>query len=610
MPKVLVLPEHIASQIAAGEVVERPASAVKELVENAIDAGATKIVVSVSEGCRSIRVADNGSGMDAEDAVLAFQRHATSKLTSADQLWDLNTLGFRGEALPSIAAVSRVTCFTRTADSTTGTKIDCADGTLKSTETGCAPGTVVEVCDLFYNVPARLNFLKRAATEFGHIQETIQNLAICYPNVSFELLDDDEQKLRTSGSGDFRQAGLETGHLHSEESLIPISAADPDLGLSLKGQIARPVHFRGDRKGILSIVNNRPVRCQIMYKALDYAYADLIPRGRYPIAVLVLKVRANNLDVNIHPTKKEIKYSIGNDVYSFVQRQLVRALRESSSPARIHSYPSEPLEVGSVSETGGAFPRVYQGSRFLEPSSSPVLSSKVRDLPEQQSFMDNLRRGGDLSPGDRGDFRMQVAQLPCGAQSGPALPDDWKVLGYLRNTYFLLETPEGLLIVEQHIAHERVIYEHLLTQQSLESGKLTDAQTLIISCPLRLTAEQVTCLAENLDAMKDLGFEFERDNGSFACVQVPAELAHRDYGRVVQEIIQSLSESSAPNVKMELTKSLACQSAVKNGMALSDAQIVKLLNDWLNAPRNETCPHGRPISLPFSMDKLFALFHP
>jgi DNA mismatch repair protein MutL len=203
-----------------------------------------------------------------------------------------------------------------------------------------------------------------------------------------------------------------------------------------------------------------------------------------------------------------------------------------------------------------------------------------------------------------------LQHLPTGSQKGPALPVDWRLLGYLHNTYFLVETSEGLLIVEQHIAHERVLYEHLLTQQTLGQSQGDDLQRLVISCPLRLTPEQTSCLAQHLDSMKDLGFEFERENGSFACVQVPVELAHRDYARVVQEIVQSLNDSATPNVKLELTKSLACQSAVKNGMSLSEAQIIKLINDWLNAPRNDTCPHGRPIKLAFSMDKLFALFHP
>lgn len=611
MPKVLVLPEHIASQIAAGEVVERPSSAVKELVENSIDAGAKKIVVSIDEGCRSIRVADDGCGMDAEDAVLAFQRHATSKLSSADQLWNLNTLGFRGEALPSIAAISRVTCLTRTAGNVIGTRVDCAEGALKAIEAGCAPGTVIEISDLFYNVPARLNFLKKASTEFGHIYEIVQSLAICYPAVAFELLNDGELKLATTGCGDFAQAALETGHFHAEESLVEISAAEPDRGLTLEARIVRPTHFRGDRKGILSIVNQRPVRCQITYKALDYAYADLIPRGRYPIAVLALSVNAKDLDVNVHPTKKEVKYSTGNEVYSFIQRQLTKALRvpvNSSLSGNAYAVPAS--DIAYRSERTPPISLISEGQVFEQSGLSRKFMSEASESVEQKTLLPSLFYQTVRPNSKSGTMGFQLDQTLSSTQSGPALPPDWRLIGYLHNTYILLETPQGLLIVEQHIAHERVIYEHLVMQQSLDSSQQDDLQKLVISCPLRLTAEQVACLEQHLEEMKTLGFEFERESEGFACTQVPVELAHRDYARVVQEIVQSLSESATPNAKLELTKSLACQSAVKNGMALSEAQLVKLLNDWLNAPRNQTCPHGRPIKLEFSMEKLFQLFHP
>lgn len=607
----MLLPDHIASQIAAGEVVERPSSVVKELVENSIDAGANKIVVSVEEGCRSIRVSDNGSGMEPEDAVLAFQRHATSKITSADQLWKLSSLGFRGEALPSIAAVSRVTCFTRTADNKAGTKVECADGALAAGETGSAAGTVIEVNDLFYNVPARLNFLKKATTELGHIQETVQSLAVSYPAIAFELFYEGEVKFATRGSGDLTRAALEAGHLYEEDSLINISASEADLGLGLEGRIASPTQFRGDRKGILTIVNSRPVRCQIAYKALDYAYADLIPRGRYPLAVLHLTLKPENLDVNIHPTKKEVKYSNGNEIYTFIHRQLTKALRT-------------PVYSAGFSETGLPASRSATYESGLPAEGSPPTQSYVREKPasssffgmppahisEQQTFSKDLRY--EPTAKERTDNqanRVQEAFRVTG-QSGPALPADWRLIGYLHNSYFLIETSEGLLIIEQHIAHERVIYESLVTQAELAPAQADNLQRLIISCPLKLTAEQSAYLEEHLNVLNSFGFDFELENGAFQCVQVPVELAHRDYAKVVQEILQSLCESAQPNVKLEITKSLACQAAVKNGMPLSDAQIVKLLNDWLNTPRNETCPHGRPIKLAYSKKKLFELFHP
>ncbi|HEY9711958.1 MAG TPA: DNA mismatch repair endonuclease MutL, partial [Chroococcales cyanobacterium] len=333
MPKVIVLADHIASQIAAGEVVERPSSVVKELVENAVDAGATRVEIAVSADMRDIRIADDGCGMEAEDAVLAFHRHATSKLKSVDDLWRLQSLGFRGEALPSIASVAKVACLTRTRNSSTGHKIEARDGQVSASETGCSPGTVMEITDLFYNVPARLSFLKKASTEFGHVQEIVQALAISYLNVAFHLINDGETTFKTSGQGDLAQAIKETrlfsGKTNRNE-LCEVQFQDGQVEIS--GLLARPIHFRGDRKGILTIVNGRPVRCPLTLKALDYAYSDLIPRGRYPLAVVKLNVDPSTIDINIHPTKKEIKYSTGNEVYLVVQRALLKALREVRSP--------------------------------------------------------------------------------------------------------------------------------------------------------------------------------------------------------------------------------------------------------------------------------------
>jgi DNA mismatch repair protein MutL len=605
MPKVMVLPEHIASQIAAGEVVERPASVVKELVENSIDAGASKIVVSVAEGCRSIRVSDNGCGMDADDAVLAFQRHATSKLVSANDLWELSTLGFRGEALPSIAAVSHVTCYSRTPNSSAGTRVDCADGSLQAVETGCAIGTVIEVSDLFYNVPARMNFMKRASTEFGHIHEIVQCLAVAYPAISFELLHEDDSKLLTGGSGNFTQAIVEAGLFFQREAVIDIDISEPDLALAMNARICRASHFRADRKGILSIVNCRPVRCPITYKALEFAYADLIPRGRYPLAVVHLTVNPKELDVNIHPTKKEIKYEKGNEVYSFVQRHLSRALRapvlsvvgtgKPPAPSYRVEYPASTLSICE--------PPVVAGFRDHTTS-----SMEMAPLPQQKSFLSGLLY--QPSPQMPKTSTIRKADETLATQSILGVPSDWRLAGYLHHSYILVETRSGLMIVEQHIAHERVMYENLVAQGALEAGGSEEVQKLIVSCPLQLSPEQLSYVEHHQAELNQLGFEFERSNDEFACVQVPADLAHTDYSKVVQEIIQSLSESVNPIIKMEITKSIACQAAIKNGVALTDPQILKLLCDWWNAPRNDTCPHGRPIQLSFSKEKLFQLFHP
>ncbi|CAN5142927.1 DNA mismatch repair endonuclease MutL [soil metagenome] len=621
MPKVLVLADHIASQIAAGEVVERPSSVVKELVENALDSGATQIEISISADCRDIRIADNGCGMEIEDAVLAFHRHATSKLRNVEDLWNLNSLGFRGEALPSIASVSKVTCLTRTHQSAEGSKIEAADGKVTTSMTGCAPGTVMEIQDLFYNVPARLSFLKRASTEFGHIHEMVQSLAIAYPNVAINLLNQGQSSFRTTGSGDLAVTIGEAGLFSGREELCEVKAGDRDLGLAVHGYLAKPLHFRGDRKGILSIVNNRPVRCPLTYKALDYAYSDLIPRGRHPFAVVVVTVNPSHLDVNIHPTKKEIKYSNGNEVYVSIQRALIASLRQVKTEAREAEVAREREEFHYQVSVA----RDLQSTAFSGDEIDSALSTKANavmdEVVDTHSLAANIaaRATGQLGFKDRlqyatrlyepaSDEESGVSELP--AQPAYTLPHGWKIAAYIHNTYVILETPEGMEIVEQHIAHERTLYERLLAQQEVAGRTTESAQRLLVSTPLDLSLEQTNTLKVHVEILRKLGFDFDLQNENPTCIQVPLELAHKDYACVVQEIVQQLAIADGADLELEATKSIACQSAIKNGMPMSERDLVQLLCEWDATPRNDTCPHGRPVRLKFSMDKLFQMFHP
>ncbi len=651
MPKVQVLPDYIASQIAAGEVVERPSSVVKELVENSIDAGATSISISVSEGCRTISIADNGHGMLPEDAVLAFQRHATSKLATADDLWRLTSLGFRGEALPSIASVAKVTCYTRLHDAASGFRIDAQEGKITSTETGCAPGTTMEVVDLFYNVPARMKFLKKASTEFAHIQEIVQSLAIAYPHVAITVEHEGTVHMRTSGSSDLAQVAKEAKLFTGNESLIEVNNHDVSHGIKVRGLVAKPVHFRGDRKAILTMVNNRPVRCPLTYKALEYAYSDLIPRGRHPFAVIAIELDPSHVDVNIHPTKKEIKYSQGNEVYLTVQRAIVTALR--SLPRQNFAQPAhqerqdELSAVSLIVESRSTESETYTSpdaqiayARFehstqesREEPLSIVAEAPARtrqlgfrdrltfNLPTSQPAPDSgsVQESSDFAASSTNGNSFSTRSESAGCSTNieretsahRELPDGWRLLAYLKNTYFLIESAQGLEIVEQHIAHERTIYERLLAAQS-EPGRLTEhTQHLLISAPLRLSAEQSSCLKENEEALARLGFEFDHTaDGGSACTQVPLELAHKNYEAAIQELLDQLITCYHANIILEATKSVACQSAVKNGMTLSEESIISLLCDWIATPRNDTCPHGRPVRMSFSMDKLFQMFHP
>lgn len=637
MPKVSVLPDHIASQIAAGEVVERPSSVVKELVENSIDAGATQVEISIDSDCRDIRIADNGSGMAADDAVLAFHRHATSKLSKAEDLWSLNTMGFRGEALPSISSISRMVCYTRPANATSGTKVEVIDGKIIATETGCAAGTVMEITDLFYNVPARMKFLKKPATEYAHIQETVQSLAIAHPKTAFVLRHKGQVVMKTSGSGQLAQAMKESGLLSGKEELLEVSYQDPESQLSISGFVARPIHFRGDRKNIVCIVNNRPVRCPITFKALDYAYSDLIPRGKYPIAVLNMTLDARQVDVNVHPTKKEVKYSQGNDVYLALQRALIEAVRYQPTIADqsvpIGSFLRPPTTAGedarapglgantSIDGTGdntytpGFATAGYQQQEDFAPSMvrEQLAANATNFAPAARTPAQQLQFAEELSyvpPAPRHAAPFAAPAPVTQSRTGATLPAGWRLLGYLHNMYFLVETPEGLEIIEQHIAHERTIYERLLANQTTAGRNNQNNQPLVISVPLQLTPEQTTLIRDNLESLHKLGFDFDVNGAEVTCTQVPLELAHKDYAVVVQRMLDDLSITDNAAFELEATKSIACQTAIKNGMLLSESDIIQLLHDWHKTPRNDTCPHGRPVRLKFSLDKLFQLFHP
>lgn len=610
MPKIVVLPDHLASQIAAGEVIERPASVVKELVENSLDSGATQIEIAVGSQCRDIRVADNGCGMEPDDAVLAFQRHATSKLRAAEDLCALRTLGFRGEALPSIASVSRITCLTRTQNATNGTRVEAQDGKLSARETGCAVGTVIEVTDLFYNVPARLSFMKKPATELGHIQEMVQSLAVAYPSVTFQLLNQGEVLLRTSGSGKLATALQEIGILSGSEELVPITRADVRYGLAIYGHLVAPPDCRGDRRGLFTIVNNRPVKCPVAYKALDAAFTDLIPRGRYPLGVVTITIDPAEVDANIHPTKREIKYRNGNDVYLGILHAAKDALKIGISPAGTTTADTAAAPAAPPAEAFTA----YGGTPMVRESINPQMMAGARPAAVRET-----QRGlQQISLRDRLNYTPSQGGVPTGSpisdpvrdsQTKPVLPAGWRIIGYLHHTYILIETPEGLLIVEQHIAHERVIYERLLSQQKDPSRCQGYSQALVISAPLNLSGAQRACLMENLESLKQLGFDFDIQGEQVACKRVPLELATKNYASSVQINVENLLTDAIAEEEVDAVKSVACQAAVKNGMPLSEAEIVELLKEWHTCPRNHTCPHGRPIALRFSQEKLFEMFH-
>ena len=326
MVRIHQLSKHIINQIAAGEVIERPFSVVKELVENAIDAGSTRISIDISNECRNIRVADNGSGIHPDDIVLAFSKHATSKIEKTEDLYNIRTMGFRGEALASIISISKLTCITRTKDFETGTKVTCENSEIHKIETGCAVGTIMEVRDLFYNLPVRLKFLKNPKTEFAYISELVTSMALINTNVGFELKNNDKTVLKTNGLGSLPEV---IKNLYSKtlfDNLRSAEGFDNLSGLKLSGYVSTPDFTRSSKKDYHIFVNSRTVKCPVFMKAIDMAYKNMIPNGKYPFVVLNLELPLDEVDINVHPTKKEVKYRNPNQIFNFIRASLDNSL--------------------------------------------------------------------------------------------------------------------------------------------------------------------------------------------------------------------------------------------------------------------------------------------
>lgn len=569
MKRIKLLPENLINQIAAGEVIERPASVVKEMVENSIDAGAGKIEIEVSNGCRDIRIADNGSGIHQEDIVLAFSRHATSKITKQKDLWAISTLGFRGEALASIISVAKVSCTTKTADAETGLKVTCANSQVTSTPIGCAVGTIMEVNDLFYNIPARMKFLKKPETELAYISEVVQNLALSHPDIAFSLISKKRFIFKTSGSGNLSAV---IGEVYSKEiikELCEVSKEDEQFGIKVDGFVSNPDFTRSNKKAIYTFINGRTVKCPIMSKAIDTAYKDLISSGRYPYAVLNISILPEELDVNVHPAKREVKYTNPNLIFNFIFSAVKNALSTTAVPAQ-KLVISSPVEFTETS-------KIIDFAKYTKPS----------DISKSQSVDFFEFEEGDIqevayNPPTQGKLEFQEDGRTYLPEEKP------KIIGQLDNTYILVQTKEGLMIVDQHIAHERHLYEKLKEEKSQVSQLLLSTE-LIIPEP-----EQVILLKENAVLLEKYGYELEYVHDGVKLKKIPRLLAEKDPQKIIYDLINAL-ESSPETIEDELLMKTACGAAVKAGERLSMWQMEELIISWQKTKFPKTCPHGRKI---------------
>jgi DNA mismatch repair protein MutL len=575
MATIRILSEALANKIAAGEVVERPASVVKELVENAIDAGASQIAVEVETPVhRSIRVVDNGTGMEADDALLALERHATSKIFSDSDLGSIRTLGFRGEALPSIAAVSRLEVRTRTRRTTAGTRILAAGGVVREvSECGCPPGTQVWVRDLFFNQPARRKFLKRERTESGHVLDTLLRHAIARPEIHFSLYAGKQMVHEWPRAASTRERLAQSFRTPRIDVWASVSFRTRDL--QIEGFLSPPDLHRSTSQMLLIYVNARPVRDRLLSLAVMEAYRTLLPRGRFPLGVLFLELPVEQVDVNVHPTKAEVRCQEGHGLVAAVTRAAHEALglmehQRWSRP--LVATKNQPLPGVQIQER---LPVSWGGSRGLAVSNSlPELAVSRADGPESPTATNEVGAAG---------------AVPRFA--------DLAIIGQLVNTYILCEAPDALVIIDQHAAHERVLFETL--QAEVSSAPLR-RQELMVPESLELSGEESAWLEESLPLVTRLGFTVEPFGlTTFVVRAVPAAAVGEEPLALLRDLVAEgsggMGRVGVETMLEKLLQLMACRLAIKAGRRLKPEEMTSLLGHLDSLERSSTCPHGRAL---------------
>jgi DNA mismatch repair protein MutL len=629
MGRIRILSDHVANKIAAGEVVERPASVLKELLENSLDAGAADIRVEVeSGGRRLIRITDDGCGMLRDDALLAFERHATSKLRDADDLLAISTLGFRGEALPSIAAVSRLLLETRSADETTGTTVEIAGGKIfRCDESALPKGTVITVRDLFFNVPARRKFLRTEQTELAHIASLATHYSLAHPDKSFELRHGAATLLSVTPVEHIRdrvyqvfgaQLLEDLVDLGYRERVMTLGGGDDDSGdraFALRGFVSRPQVQKLNRNSIYLFVNGRLIRDKLLMHALSSAYHNLMPPACYPFALLFLDCDAEEVDVNVHPSKTEVRFRHGTFVHDFV-RDTIRTVLMESRPASAIPLPVSPQPAAELPYS--EFTQRIEAERFEPPAPTLVAPLPTdaavsdEDLPvipissPRPPFTSAAPRPLAI-PDTHGSLHLDVDQP---LQSMHSLTD-LRPLGQIHNSFIIAAGKDGLWIIDQHVAHERILFEQVLKQR--QSGAV-EQQRLLLPVVLEVTASQQLQYARIADELNATGFETEPfGNRTVAVKAAPAGVSNADIERVLFEILE-ISESelrslSLDDIRRNIAASIACRAAIKVNMKLDQTKMEWLLSALAATDYPMSCPHGRPIALRYSTRDILKGFH-
>ena len=639
MSKVRILPETVASKIAAGEVVERPASVVKELLENALDAGARSVEVEVvSGGKRSIAVTDDGCGMTRDDALLAFERHATSKLRTAEDLLSIATLGFRGEALPTIAAVSRMVLETRVPEEEQGTRIEWAAGKMVSVKpAGVPPGTKVTVNDLFYSLPARKKFLKSDTVELGHIASLVTHYALAFPENRFQFRTPSQEILNAAPVERLADRVYQVFGRQMLEDLVEIpehsapmraSITEPDSDpnepaqqISVRGFASRPQVERPNRNNIYIFVNRRLIRDRLILHAVGEAYRNLTPGGVFPVVLLFLEMPAEAVDVNVHPAKIEVRFRHSSFVHDFVRDSirlaLSRARAVASFTAAAGAAPAFPsVQAASPAATAIAAATNPPTAPIAQPGVAP--SGEPFELTEGPLRPETVRLAFDpgqtisigSAPVDFAEKFREAAREHAPHESQPESIGSLKPLGQVNNSFIVAVNGEGLWIVDQHVAHERVLFEQHLEER--RSGSLA-GQRLLVPLVVELSPRQFTIFDQIAEELTANGFEVAPMGPRTVAIQAaPAGVAGSDAEKLLEEILDGIEREhqavSLETVQRKIAASTACRAAIKAHMPLDQPKMEWLLAELSRTEYPMSCPHGRPVLLRYSVKEIEKAF--
>ena len=606
MPKIIQLSPHIANLIAAGEVVERPASVVKELVENAVDAGASKVTVELRDGGMTfLRVTDNGCGMSPQDAPTAFLRHATSKLKTAEDLDAIGTMGFRGEALAAIASVSRIDLLTKTAGAVEGISLRLEAGEIvEQSEAGCPEGTTIVVRDLFYNTPARMKFMRQDSVEGGAVAAAVQRQALAHPEVAIRLLRDGKEILNPPGDGKLLSAmagvyGREAG------DFVPVDSAWEKNRVT--GYVSKPTQSRGSRAQQVFFVNDRPVKSKLLQSALEEAYRNQMMVGRFPACVLHLRIPLHTVDVNVHPAKTEVKFLSEREIFDCVRYGVMASLGKAQDRPELNlekprqavqPKPQETFKTMTVQEY-----RQFAAALEKAPRPDPVQAVKTMEAVRQTPVAQPVRIPVQEKIPREPPVRMPIPEEPVQQELPLEKIPDFTVLGELFDSYIVVQQEDEAFLIDKHAAHERILFEKLRSQQ-----RQVSSQELLLSQSCRLGEEGAALVLENQALLDELGYGIEEfGQGTVLIRRAPMDVNPQDAASCLEELAQALLEGRREDrdtLRDRLLHTMACKAAIKAGWHTDPREREVLARQVLSREDLKYCPHGRPICIRLTKQQL------